>query len=281
MMRRSIAAWLVIVAAVGCNAEPALKRQARKGHLINGIRETLLASVVAEKSAVLATTDEESHALALEAKGFAAQINEARAELRTLILADKLPLEIDKLTAFDTAWAEVEGVDQRLLALAVANTNLKAAQLSAREGSATLNRFVDALLEIQRTTSEPDLLRTLTRVSVAAMREQSLLQAHIPAADAEMTRLEQQMRELSDEVEHSMESMRQGGQVPQEQITKTLQTWSDYRLVVADVLRLSRQNTNVISFDVSVHEKRHATKDCLSALSALLAAVESGPQATR
>ena len=43
--------------------------------------------------------------------------------------------------------------------------------------------------------------------------------------------------------------------------------------MVADVLRLSRENTNVISFDVSVHEKRHATKICLSALSALIEAV--------
>jgi hypothetical protein len=51
--------------------------------------------------------------------------------------------------------------------------------------------------------------------------------------------------------------------------------------VMAEVLRLSRQNTNVISFDVSVHEKSRVTKDCLAALAALASSVESVPQGTR
>ena len=65
------------------------------------------------------------------------------------------------------------------------------------------------------------------------------------------------------------------------QMEQALQAWTEFQRVAADVLRLSRQNTNVISFDVSIHEKHDKTKQCLSALSALLAAVESGSQATR
>lgn len=47
------------------------------------------------------------------------------------------------------------------------------------------------------------------------------------------------------------------------------------------MIRLSRLNTNVISFDVSVHEKRTATRACLDALAALRSAIESGPHASR
>ena len=274
--------WLVLVVAAGCSAEPSLVRQMRKERVINAIRQSLLESVEAEKSAVLATTDEESQALALEAQRSAAEINRLRGELRPLLLADKRREEIEKLDAFDAAWAEVESVDQRLLALAVGNPNLKAARLSAREGAAALERFVDTLTEMQRTATEAETIRTLSRASVAALRGQSLLLVHIPTADeAEMARLEQRMRELSDEVDRSLASARETGQSSPEQLAAASAAWSDYRRIASDVLRLSRENTNVISFDVSVHEKRHVTKECLSALSALLAAVESGPQATR
>jgi hypothetical protein len=49
----------------------------------------------------------------------------------------------------------------------------------------------------------------------------------------------------------------------------------------AEVIRLSRLNTNVISFDVSTHEKRTATQACLDALAALRGSIQGGPHATR
>ncbi|MBI3782643.1 MAG: hypothetical protein HY270_04505 [Deltaproteobacteria bacterium] len=54
-----------------------------------------------------------------------------------------------------------------------------------------------------------------------------------------------------------------------------------HQRVLKDVLRLSRENSNVISFDVSVHEKRQVTKECLTALSALLEALDVGPKSVR
>lgn len=282
MTFRSIGLWIVLAAVAGCSAEPALVRQMRKERLINAIRQRLFESVEAEKSAVLATTDEESQALALEVQHSATDINRLRGELRPLIVADGRREEIEKLDAFDATWTDLQGVDQRLLALAVANTNLKAARLSAREGVAALDRFVDALTEMQRAAAEPEMIRTLSRASVAALRGQSLLLVHIPTADeAEMTRLEQRMSTLDEEVDRNLASARESGAPLPQQFATATEAWSEYRRIAADVLRLSRENTNVISFDVSVHEKRQATKECLSALSALLAAVESGSSATR
>ncbi len=276
--------WMVTAAVVvvGCHKEPALLRQVNKERLIQAIQQALLQSVVAEKSAVLATSDEESQALALEAQHSTTDINRLRDELRPRIVADAHPEEIDALNKFDAAWTEFEDVDHRLLALAVANTNLKAARLSARDGAAALDRFVDAVSDMQRGAADPETIRTLSQASVAALRVQSALLIHIPSADeAEMTRLEQHMRELSDEVDRSLVRTRETNQLAAEPLAKAAAAWSEYRGVTVDVLRLSRQNSNVISFDVSVHEKRQATKQCLAALSALLAAVESAPQATR
>ena len=271
---------MALALAVGCSWEPATGRQMRKERLIETIRQKLLESVEAEKSAVLATTDEESQALAQEARNFETDINKLRGELRQLIVADARRGEIENLDAFDIAWAKLERVDERLLALAVENTNLKATWLLSHEGAATLNRFVDELMGMQRTVTEPEIIRTLARASVAALRSQSLLFVHIPSAnDAEMTRLEQQMHDLNGEVERCLSTARESGQPRLEQLASASQAWSEYQGLAAEVVRLSRQNSNVISTDVSIHEKREAMKACLSALSALSAAVDVSPHA--
>ena len=282
MKRSAVVLGLVLVVAMACTREPAMVRQMHKTRLIEGIRQALLESVEAEKSAVLSTVDDESLALAHEARGHITEVNRLRGELRQLIVADGRQQEIEKLNAFDAAWAEVERVDQGLLTLAVANTNLKAARLSATEGAAHLDRFVDALTAAEGATTDIETTRALSAASIAALRIQPLLLVHIPSADdAEMTRLEERMRALTVEVDRNLASVRDGGKIPAEQLAPTTQPWVEYQRVVADVLRLSRENSNVISFDVSVHQKRHVMKECLAALEALQAATEVGPQGVR
>src|SRR5262249_12577055 len=163
------------------------------------------------------------------------------------------------LDSFDAAWAELERIDERLLTLAVANTNLKASRLLTREGAAALDRFVDGLTAMQRTVMDPEMIRTLSRANVAALRSQSLLFVHMPSADdAEMTRLEQRMHDLSAEVDACLSAARASGQTDPDQLASTSNAWSEYQRLAAEVVRLSRQNSNVISSDVSVHEKRTA-----------------------
>ena len=257
MKWRSITAGTLVLLVAGCSSEPEMVRETRKVGLIDAIRETLLESVEAEKSAVLATSDEESKSFAREAEQSTAKIKRLRGELRALIVADGRKAEIEKLAAFDAAWADVERVDQRLLALAVANTNLKAARLSASQGAAALDRLVDGLGEIMRGTDSAGTIRTLSGASIAALRIQPLLLVHIPSADdAEMTRIEDRMRKLSEEVDHDLDTVREGGLVAPERLAAAAQAWTDYQGILKQVLHLSRENSNVISFDVSVHEKR-------------------------
>jgi hypothetical protein len=220
--------------------------------------------------------------LAREAERSAANIDELVGKLRRFVTADARPEEIGKLEAFEAAWAEVADVDMRLLALAVANTNLKAVRLSAGDGAAALDRFVDALTEMQNATSDLEVVRQLSAGAISALRVQSVLLVHIPSADdAEMTDVERRMNEWSESVERILGSLRDKGQPSPEMLGRASLAWGEYRKITAEVLRLSRQNTNVISFDVSVHEKRRVTQACLSALSELLTAVGSVPRATR
>ncbi len=282
MRSRSILVGVLTVLLASCSSEPRILRETREVRIIDAIGQTLLESVEAEKSAVLATTDEESKSFAHDSRQAAARINGLRGELRTLVVADGRRTELEKLEAFDAAWANVEHVDQRLLALAVANTNLKAARLSANEGGAALDRFVDLLGQMMHDADAADTIRTLSHASIAALRIQPLLLVHIPSADdAEMTQIEERMRASSETVNRDLGTLRDSGQVSPDQLAAATQAWSDYQRILKEVLRLSRENSNVISFDVSVHEKRQVTKECLAALSALKEAVVAGPHPTR
>jgi len=257
-------------------------RQQHKQQLIDTIRQSLLESVEAEKTAVLAITDDESRAAADEAKTYEAAVDKARGALRPLIVADGRHEEIEKLDAFDAAWADLERVDERLLVLAVANTNLKATQLLSHDGSVALDHVVDGLSAMQHTITDPGLLRFVGGASTAALRMQGLLFAHIPSADdAEMARLEQRVEELRVQVDGALKSARESNQVSPELAAATWAAWTEYQRLAAEVVRLSRQNSNVLSFDVSVHEKRQATKRCLTALAELETAVDVGPHAPR
>lgn len=274
----------VMAVAVGaCGKEPAIVRATQEVELIHAIQNALLKSVEAEKSAVLSTTDEESRALAMEAQRFATKINRLRRDLRQLVAADGQLRETAQLNAFDAAWGDFEDLDKRLLALAVANTNLKATRLSVSDGAMVLDRFVDALVEMQRASADSGLIRATLAASISALRVQSLLMAHIPSPDdAEMTTLEKRIGELSEETDRQLAAVGEAAAPrPHEKLAEVTKTWSEYRRIVAEVLRLSRQNTNVLSFDVSVHEKRRVTKDCLAALAALLKTIESVPYGTR
>jgi len=256
-------------------------RQARELELIDAIRQQLLESVAAEKTAVLATTDEESVAAARQSSAFAMEVERLLVELRAPIAQDGRAPESTALEGFERCWQRIRTIDEQLLALAVANSDLKAARLAAREGLAAVDRFVVATQALQRATTDPETLRDLGAASVAALREEALLLIHVPVADeAEMARLEAQMAELTASVDATLGTLR-GSPLPQDQVDAAVDAWADQRRIAAEVVRLSRENTNVRSFDVSVHEKSAATRDCIAALAALRASVLSGPQPAR
>ena len=270
---RLLAVLLVASLAAGCDREAALLRQPQKAALVQTLVAELLASVEAEKSAVMAMTDEESAKFAAESRRRTTELTRLRDDLHRRVVEDDRPGEVEKLTAFDAAWAGLRDVDERLLTLAVANSNLKAARLAAGEGAVAVDRVVDALADVQARTVDPGLLRRLSAGSAAALRIQTLLAPHIASADdAEMTRIEQRIQALGAEVTVAL---------AEAQSPAATAAWADYSRLTADVIRLSRENTNVVSVDVSLHEKRQVTESCRAALVALLAEIQSVPTPTR
>lgn len=284
-MRASLRTLLTIAVVwiAACRGQPALMRQIEKLGLVNNIQSRLLESVEAEKSAVLASTDEESKEFASQSKQSADEIDQLRARLAQMIDEDGRPDEGEKLRAFVAKWDEVKAIDARLLGLAVANTNLKATQLVTKEASGALDRFINSVETMTVACPDVAVVRSLAGAATSVARIQALLFVHIPeGSDTEMTTLEARIRALSEKVDSALrDAVPSVPAFASGAATDAAQAWADYQRIMAEVIRLSRLNTNVISFDVSTHEKRTATRACLDALADLRTAIQSGPHPTR
>jgi hypothetical protein len=262
---------LALLSLSACSTPPALLTEARQLELLRTLQREVARSVESEKSAVLAITDEESERYAKESREAATQVERARVELRTLLSSE----ELAKLDAFDAAWAKVAQIDATLLPLAVANTNLKAAKLSEGEAAKRLALLVDALAAAQGKTSDPARLRALCEASVAALWIQTLHAPHIAAPEAEvMSSLEARIATLEGQVDRVLAAR---PALPSE----ALSAWEDYQALTKQILALSRANTNVISFSMSVHEKHDASIACDAALTELAGAIHRGHRPTR
>jgi hypothetical protein len=263
-----------------CSQPPALITDARKGEILLSLHRELALSVEAEKSAVLAITDEDSERFAAKSRKAAQQVDQLRAELRGLVSND----ERGALDAFDAAWAKMAQIDAKLLTLATANTNLKAAKLSANDAAQTLDVVLEALNAAQALSKDPERLRELATASVAALRVQTLHAPHIASSDdAEMTLLETRVHALERQVDVVLapNPARKTPESETQSLLPARQAWSDYKALTEKIFGLSRQNTNVLSFAISIHEKGEATVVCETALQSLAAQVHHGQSPTR
>lgn len=283
MMRLLLITLGLACVSASCGREPAILRQNHKVVLVHRIDDALLASVAAEKSAVLAVTDEESTAFAAESRKRTEELARLRDELSGLITADGRAGEVEKLAAFDAAWTQLRDVDERLLALAVANSNIKATWLAAGDTTIALDRFLKAMKAMAAETTDAVALRELAAAQVAILQIQVTLTPHIASKDdGEMTRLEARMRSFGEAVEQALASARtHAPAAAQLAVTDATAAWADHQRLTAEVIRLSRLNTNVLSVDVSVHEKRRVTDECRTALDALLTEIRNATPATR
>jgi hypothetical protein len=121
--------------------EPVFVNDVKKIRLVSDMRVKLNASVEAEKSAVLADTDEASRAYADQALQFSDAVEKARSELGALIEAEKMGREVDLFREFSTCWERFRQIDQELLPLTVLNTNLKAYDLSFDAAQKAVNQM--------------------------------------------------------------------------------------------------------------------------------------------
>jgi hypothetical protein len=279
------AAMLLVVMLVALHFQrgqsPAeqLAFKARRVDLVERIRLALALASEAEKSAVLAVTDEDSQKYADQARAATAEVERGCKELGELLQAGGTANEKDLLTQFSKVFAEFQRIDRDLLVLAVKNTNLKAYSLAFGPAADALQEMDTALSRIVTKSAAAPEARNIALLAfgaqIAAQRIQALLAPHIaeesdPKMDeleARMTKEDQTVREYLDGLAKLPEFI---GDIDLETATSS---YAKFNKIRTQILALSRENTNVRSLAISLNQKRKVTLLCQDALAALQQAI--------
>lgn len=262
-----------------------LARKADRLERVGRIRLAMATASEAEKSAVMAITDEDSQTFADQARAATAQAERERRELGELLAADGTADERKLLDQFSQAFTDFQRIDADLLALAVKNTNVKASSLAFGPAAAAIKEMEAALGRLVAKTATSadagDVTRLASGVQVGVLHIQTLLAPHIPEEnDQKMDALEALMAKEEQTVRENLDALARVQRLSGDpDLAAAVASYAKFHEVKARILALSRENTNVRSLAISLTQKRKAALLCDDALAALQQAIQAEPVA--
>lgn len=260
---------------VGMDIVP--KVMSRKTAAVSAIKINMIKSVEAEKSAVMANSDEDSIRFAEESRHASEAAEKSRQELTELIGTYPSVPEKELLIEFDSCWKEFRQIDQQVLEFAVQNTNLKAARLSFGAANTAMNEFGHALSGLISDSTSGPICRMIYEAQTAALKIHVLHAPHIASPDDhEMDVIESLIRQNDTAVRKSLSDVRLMIPPAKKAVFQQAEAAYDAFMDFTDrILEWSRQNTNIKSFELSLNRKRKITAQCEEILTKLQDAIQS------
>jgi hypothetical protein len=277
---------LIAVAAAACRSESALSKLAHARELSADLSVQFITAVDASNKAIMAETDQGT-------AGFVADTERARhgvsaqvAALGPLFQELRYDDEGALLRTFAERFEEYQVMDRQILSLTVENTNRKAQRLAFGPAQQEAESFRQALAPLARATGAGEWrVKALAATAIAAVSEIQVLESpHIAEpGDAVMTGIETKMAASESTARDALQSLTaQVGTSSRAQLAAANAALDRFMAIHAQLLALSRRNTNVRSLALSLNEKGKLTGACEASLGALREALAArGASATR
>jgi hypothetical protein len=272
MRRFLVALWVFGPLACTDAATPALTRLMEARRLTAELRVAFASATDAANRAVMADTDEASTQFANEARQATQTVQKDLDLLEPLVRGLDFTDETQLLATFRATFATYRALDNEVLGLAVENTNLKAQRLSfgpVREAADQLESALQPVLNGGARNPEALGAQALALRALLAVRQLQVLEApHIAESDdAAMTRLEQQMATHSAEARTAIDELARAKEAQVRALVPSAVAALDkFTGIHAQIIKLSRRNSNVRSLALSLGEKRNLTGMCESSL---------------
>jgi hypothetical protein len=278
----------LLTLALGCRQpESILTRLDDARGLTADLRVQFNKAADASNRAVMADTDEASIAFAKESEKATQVVESDMAALSPLLGTLGFSGEVRVFQEFKNNFSEYHKLDRTILTLAVENTNLKAQSLSFGPARQAADAFRDSLAPLAASFPPKDRCQVaeLVAQAVTAVREIQVLQApHIAERDdASMTKMEKEMAGLDATAREALTTLDGLAPANVHQSLATAHAELDkFKALSAQIVELSRRNTNVLSLDLSLRNKPALAASCDERLSALQTALANeGSKATR
>lgn len=257
--------------------------KAERVDLVGQMQLGLASASEAEKSAVLAITDQDSQAFADQARAATASVEQERRDLEQLLTQGGTQGEKALLDEFSQLFTEFQRIDHELLNLAVQNTNLKAYALAFGPAADALNGMSTALSRLAAANADSQDGKKVTRLAlgaeIAALHIQTLLPPHIAeASDTRMDEFEALMAQDDEQVRSDLASLGALSTLSADaDLATAASRYTQFREIKSQILTLSRENTNVRSLAISLNQKRKVMLSCQEALRHLQEAILEEP----
>lgn len=265
------------------NPAEQLAFKASRVDLVSRMQSALASASEAEKSAVLAVTDEDSHTYAGQARAAAAEVEQTGRELGELLKTGGTLPEKDLFKQFSELFTEFQRIDNELLNLAVRNTNIKAYSLAFGPAAAIvqdMNAALSRLISAQDgSPEEKQVMRLAYGTEIAGLRIQALIPPHIAEeSDRKMDALEAQMSREDGQIRRNLDELKAlPGLSQNADLAKAAVGYSRFSHTKTRILALSRENTNVKSLSISLNQKRKVMLLCQDTLNQLQKAILAEP----
>jgi hypothetical protein len=265
---------LFVAVAGGCNSGSNLERLMEARRLSSSLLIGFANAADAASMAVMAGRDETSTEYAREAEQATQAVQKDADALKPLLTGLGYTAEAQLLDEFIGRFSEYRELDRVIRGLAVENTNLKAQRLSFGPARKEAEAFRDALEAITRSSQASDLwrIRALTATALSAVREMQVLQGpHIAEEDdTAMTQLEEQMASSEGLARDALQTL--AGLLPptsRPHLAAATAALDSFNGINAQIIKLSRRNSNVRSLALSLGKKRMLTTRCEESLEAI------------
>ncbi|MEI7996465.1 MAG: hypothetical protein WCH01_16340 [Methylococcaceae bacterium] len=252
-----------------------------KVDLLSTMRIHLLEAIEAEKNAVLAITDEASGDFAAQARQAADGVESSRQAIESIIHREKFSGEAEMINEFNSCWSQYRKLDETILDLAIQNTNLKAQKISSTQCAQELEYFEDSLNRLIHRNSHGGQCNETVVLSyealTASLKVFALHKPHIEEADdKEMDKIEQSIKSYDESARKALGSLRSIADPGDHEDLKNAETaYERFINLTAQVLKLSRMNSNIKSADLSLGKIRLISSQCQEILSRLHETVQT------
>lgn len=253
--------------------------------LVTAMRLSLAATSEALNSAVMSTREQDSKAFAEEARRATADLERGRASLHQILKKHGDQHEAELMARVGQSLVEFQQVQQQLLDLAVQNSNRKAFELAFGPAMKIVNEMNEGLARIATeytdSASEARLrvVQLADEARIGILSTQVLLMPHIAeASDMKMDELEVQLSEQARKVRESLDALRP--LLPEKDRSKietTMSRYAEFEKLKHQIIKLSRQNTDLQAVTIALKEKRQTMLACQDAFVALENAIRAEP----
>jgi hypothetical protein len=228
-------------------------------------------AVDASNRAVMADKDDVSASAAGEARRARDVVERDMQKLRPMVESLGYRDDLKHLEEFNASFDEYRRLDDEILSLAIESTNLKAQRLSfgaARDAAAAFGTAVNAAIQGNPSKDQCKVDAIAAKAGTAVLEIQVLQAPHIAEPeDAVMTRLESEMDASASAAKKALDELR-AALGPSPQLAAAGDALTRFLSVHAEIVKLSRRNSNVRSLALSLGRKRTVTATCETRLQA-------------